>query len=250
MKYLDIILFKTWADLRSEASRAYIGFLWWFIEPVLYMSAFYLLFGLGLRMGGDNFVHFLLCGLIPWKWFSSSVSNGSRSIAASAGLINQVYLPKYILPTIAVLTNTAKFLVILPVLIMVLLIGGEKVSVHWFALILLILLQFFLIWSLASFTSAIVPFVPDLKYLIENGLLLLMFLSGVFFDLGRLDGDIAVALSYNPVALLLQAYRDVLLANQWPSVSDLVYVSGFIIVPAALSWWLFSSLDKKFVKVI
>ncbi len=250
MNYLDIILYKTWADLRSEASRAYIGFLWWFIEPVLYMGAFYLLFGLGLRMGGDNFVHFLLCGLVPWKWFSSSVSSGSRSIAANTGLINQVYLPKYILPTIVVLTNLAKFLVILPVLVVVLLVGGEDISVHWFALILLILLQFFLIWSLACFTSAIVPFVPDLKYLIENGLLLLMFLSGVFFDINRLDGDIAVALSYNPVALLIQAYRDVLLANQWPSVSTLVYVGGFSIVPAALSWWLFSRLDKKFVKVI
>ena len=56
MKYLDIIFYKTWADLRAEASRAYIGFLWWFIEPILYMGTFYVLFGLGLRMGGEGFV--------------------------------------------------------------------------------------------------------------------------------------------------------------------------------------------------
>ena len=94
MNYLELITVKAWADLKSEASRAYIGFLWWFIEPVLYMGSFYLLFGLGLKMGGDNFMYFLLCGLLPWKWFSSSLSNGSLSIIANAGLINQTYLPK------------------------------------------------------------------------------------------------------------------------------------------------------------
>jgi len=124
MKYLNIILFKTWADLRAEASRAYIGFLWWFLEPLLYMAAFYVIFGLGLRMGGEGFVYFLLCGLVPWKWFSSTVNNGSRAIEAGAGMIHQVYIPKVVLPTIIVAINTVKFLMILPLLIVFLLSVG------------------------------------------------------------------------------------------------------------------------------
>ena len=150
MKYLDIILFKTWADLRAEASRAYIGFLWWFIEPILYMATFYLLFGLGLRYGGENFVYFLLCGLVPWKWFSSTISNGSRAIEANAGVIHQVYLPKYILPSITVMINTVKFSIILPLLLVFLIISDLPPTIHWLGLLPVISLQFLLILSITS----------------------------------------------------------------------------------------------------
>ena len=56
------------------------------------MGAFYVLFGIGLRQGGDNFLFFLLCGLVPWKWFSSTLNSGSRSIVANAGP-SQICLP-------------------------------------------------------------------------------------------------------------------------------------------------------------
>ncbi len=250
MKYLDIIFFKTWADLRAEASRAYIGFLWWFIEPILYMATFYLLFGLGLRYGGENFVYFLLCGLVPWKWFSSTVSNGSRAIEANAGVIHQVYLPKYILPTITVMINTVKFSIIFPLLLLFLLISDIPLTIHWAGVCVVIALQFLLIWSVTCLLSAVVPFVPDVRYLIENGLLLLMFLSGVFFSIADFSGTIKTILFLNPVAVLIKNYRECLLYGEWPPIADLAYVLVFSLVVAAIAIWLLSRLDRRFAKVL
>ena len=250
MKYLDIILFKVWADLRSEVSRAYVGFVWWFLEPILYMAAFYIVFGLGLRMGGDEFVYFLLCGLVPWKWFASTIGNGSKSIEAGSGMIHQVYLPKVVLPTIVVLVNTLKFLMILPILVVFLVINGFEIALSWISLLPIIICQFVLVWSLTSFSAAILPFVPDLRYVIDNGLLLLMFVSGVFFSIGNVSEPVRSLLLLNPVAVLLEAYRAVLLESIWPSWSALgeILLFSFFVGVVALLFLIF--LDRRYPKVL
>lgn len=250
MKYLDIILFKTWADLKAEASRAYIGFLWWFIEPILYMGTFYLLFGLGLRYGGENFVYFLLCGLIPWKWFSSTVANGSRSIEANGGLIMQVYLPKHILPTITVMINTVKFAIIFILLLIFLVANGFTPTSAWIMLIPLILTQFLLVLAVTSLLAALVPFIPDLKFVIENTLLLLMFLSGIFFDIEQVSPNLKAILFLNPVALLVKNYRQVLIEQQWPASSELIYVVVLSLLCGALAYYLLKKLNRRYAKVV
>lgn len=250
MKYLDIILFKTWADLRAEASRAYIGFLWWFLEPVLYMAAFYLIFGLGLRMGGEGFIYFLLCGLVPWKWFSSTLANGSKAIEAGAGMIHQVYLPKIVLPTIVVLINTAKFVLILPIFLVFLIASGYEASAGWLGILPLVLLQLALIWSLTAFCSALVPFIPDLRYVIDNGLLLLLFLSGVFFSIDEMGEPIRGLLNLNPMAILIEGWRSVLLEGVMPDARGIAYLVLFSLVFGGLSTWLLKLFDRRYPKVL
>ena len=250
MKYLEIILFKAWADLRAEASRAYIGFLWWFLEPVLYLGAFYLIFGLGLRMGGEGYVFFLLCGLIPWKWFSSTIGNGSKAIEAGAGMIHQVYLPKVVLPTIVVLINTVKFLMILPVFLLFMLVSGYEMTWSWVALIPIVVLQFMVVWSVTSFSAAIVPFVPDLRYVIDNGLLLLLFLSGVFFSIDEMREPIRQLLYLNPIALLIDSYRAILLEGRYPTIYNIGYLLAFSVVFSALALWLLKQFDRRYAKVL
>ena len=61
-RYIELILYKTYADLRAETERTYLGFLWWIFEPVLYMTVFYVFFGLLLGHKTDDFVPFLLIG--------------------------------------------------------------------------------------------------------------------------------------------------------------------------------------------
>ena len=250
MHYLHLILVKAWAEIKSEASRAYIGFAWWFIEPVLHMGVFYLLFGMGLKFGGDNFVYFLLCGLLPWKWFSSTLNNGSQALLANAGLINQVYLPKYVLPMVTVTVNTAKFLFVLPLLLLLLAGSGFAMGTSWLALPVLIICQFLLVASFTAFLSGIVPFVPDLRYVIDNGLLLLMFLSGVFFDISVFEGRLGTILALNPVAVLLDCYRIILIDGEWPVAASFGYLLVWAAVVGLPAWFLLNRIDRHVIKVV
>src|SRR5690606_21854583 len=96
--YIDLMFYKAYAELRAEATRAYLGFLWWFLEPVLFLAIFYAIFETGLRRGGAAFVPFLLCGLVPWKWFASTVMGCANVMSRNYGIIQQVYVPKLVLP--------------------------------------------------------------------------------------------------------------------------------------------------------
>ena len=67
MNYKEILLYGVYSDLRTEVARRFLGFLWWIIDPVLYMAAFYVVFALALRQGGEDYAPFLLIGMVVWN---------------------------------------------------------------------------------------------------------------------------------------------------------------------------------------
>ena len=228
---LGIILFKTYAEIRVEAARGYIGVFWWLIEPILYLAAFYFVFSVLIDRGGIEFVQFLLCGLIAWKWFDSSVRQGSMSIQNSISLIRQINIPKYIFPAVSLCVNTLKFSVILILLLLFLVIIQTFPSPHWIALPAVILTQFLLQAAVVMVLAALAPLAPDLSLIINNGLILLMILSGVFFEISSMPAQVTSLLNLNPVAVILESYRRVLLFDQWPDF----YVLGLISLGAMVA---------------
>src|SRR6185312_4853454 len=233
--YLQLIWYKGMADLHAEAARAYVGFIWWVLEPLLYMAAFYVAFGMGLRGPGGGVVALsLLCGLVPWKWFASSVQNGSNIIQANAGLIMQVYLPKYVLPGMVMVTNGIKFLIILGLLMLALAVT-HGVSWTWLALPVVVLVEMLLALALSSLAAAVVPLLPDLDLVISNGLIVMMFLSGIFKDISSLPPHLAALLSLNPMVHVIRAFRAVLLEKQWPDWGALAGVALFSVVVYSLT---------------
>ena len=248
--YLQLIWYKGMADLHAEAARAYVGFIWWILEPLLYMVAFYVAFGMGLRGSGGGVVALsLLCGLVPWKWFASSVQNGSGIIQANSGLIMQVYLPKYVLASMVMVTNGIKFLIILSLLVLAMAVA-HGASLAWLALPVVVVVEFLLALALASLAAAVVPLLPDLELVISNGLIVLMFMSGIFQDVSKLPHGLAAALALNPMVHVIRAFRVVLLEKQWPDWSALAGVMVFALVVYALALALLKRYDRVYPKLL
>lgn len=247
--YMELVLYKGTADLSAEASRAYIGFIWWILEPLLYMVAFYVAFGLGIRSGGAHMLLFLLSGLVPWKWFSSSVQSGSTIIQANSGLIQQVYLPKYVLPWMVMVTNGFKFLIILGLLM---LLAGftQGPAMSWLALPVLVVVEMMLTLALASLTAALVPLLPDLSLIIDNGLIVLMFVSGIFTDISRLPPVIRHVLQFNPIVPVIGGFHDVFVKQVWPDWSSLGWVAVFSLALYAFAYSLLKRYDRIYPKLM
>lgn len=225
-RYSEFIWYRALAEIRADVSRGFLGFIWWVAEPILYMGAFYIIFGLVFMQRGEDYVSFLLCGLVVWKWFDSSVRNASTSITHNMWLIYQVYLPKTVFPIIAVVISTLRFAVVFCMLLIFLLASDIPVTVAWFTdLPLLLLLQMVLMLGLAMTFAAIVPFIPDMKFLIDNGMMLLFFLSGIFFRFDAIPESLRPFFDLNPIAVLIHGYRNILIEGQqldwfamWPVV--------------------------------
>jgi len=247
--YLELIWYKTYADIRVEATRGYLGILWWVLEPLLYMSVFYIVFGILFQRGGEGYVAFLLVGLTVWRWFDNTIRVGASSLIMNKGLMQQVYVPKIVFPTVTVVTNTVKFLVVLAILLVFLLFYGVVPGMTWLILPVLLGIQLLFIVAFTWLISAIVPFIPDIRVIIDSGLTLLFFMSGIFFDLESLPSQLADYLRLNPMAILIESYRKTLVQGVSPDWYILSAVAVFSIIVLIVGFRLHMRFDRQFPKI-
>ncbi len=224
-RYRDLILYKTLADLRAEAARTYIGFLWWIFDPLIFMMILYVVFGLLLKQGTPDFVPFLLVGLVSWRWFQNTITHSATSILEGRGLMQQVHVYKIMLPLVVILTDLVKFGIVLILLLIYLWLAGFSIEWTYIALPILLLTQFLLILGLTLLVAAFVPFAPDLKYLVEHSLQILFYFSGVFFPGSSIPENYQTYFYLNPMASIIEAYRDILMYHKWPNWLALALVS-------------------------
>ena len=110
--FWQLVIIKVRFNLRSEAAQSYLSYAWWVLEPLLMMVVFYIVFKILLQRGTEDFVNFLLCGIVPWLWFAKCINQSGMSIVQGRGLISQVYLPKTFFPLVLVGQNSMKQVIV------------------------------------------------------------------------------------------------------------------------------------------
>jgi len=247
---LDLILIKAVFNLRSEVQRNYLSYAWWIIEPLLYMVVYYVVFGILLKSGGENFTVFLLTGLIPWMWFSKSITGSSSSILTGQNLMLQVGTPPILFPLVIVTQVIIKQLPVFLLLVAYVWLHGFSPEVHWWALIPIILVQAVLTTAVACAVAAIIPFIRDLSYLVPTGLTFLMFLSGVFYDYKRIDSEWQDVFILNPLAFLLKCYRDIFINATPPDFSTLAYLGAGSFIGCVLMFFAYQQLRYIYPRIV
>jgi lipopolysaccharide transport system permease protein len=248
-RYIDIILFKAYADLQSERQRTYLGFLWWVFEPLMFMAVMWMVFGVVLGFRTEDFTLFLLTGLVFWQWFKSCISHGGNAVLQANSLIQLVALPPVIFPIVMVLADTFKFVIVLTLLLVVLLITGHAQSATVLALPLVFLAQFALICAITIWVSAVVPFVPDLRFVIDNLLMAMMFLSGIFYDPSQVPPAVYEYFFYNPMAFLIREAREILMYQRWPHWNGLLFITMLSLLVSVLGALLLERLRRFYPKL-
>lgn len=250
MHVFRTVIYKSIADLKTENSRYFLSFLWWVIDPLIYFSVFYFLFAGGFRGGqGPEFAIYLIIGLTAFRWLNSTVNSASLSVAMNQNLIKQIYLPKWVFPLNVFFVNTVKFLVILAIAVVISLLAGFPLSLAYLYIPLIVFIQGMLVLGLSMPLAAIVPFVPDLQFIIGNVMMALFFLSGVFFDVDTMPENVQRVFYLNPAAGVIKAYRDVIMeaiAPNWIHLSWAFVVSLILIL---LGLFLLKRFDKVYAKV-
>jgi lipopolysaccharide transport system permease protein len=248
-RHLDIILYNTYADLKSESSRTYAGFAWWIIDPVANMLVFYVVFSYILDRGTQDYTAFLLTGMVVWRWFSATLSQGGVSINTNSGIAQQVYVPKVLFPLVVALTNTVKFSVAFAALLAFLWLYGFSPTIHYGALPVILAIQFVLNLGVTLVICGLTPFMPDLNLVMEHFILrLAFFLSGIFFPASDVPEFLRGWFYANPMLVLIESYRDVLMYARWP---DFTLLGGAAIgggLALALGWVIIDRNDLVYAK--
>lgn len=225
---IEAYFLKLRFNLKSEASKSYLNYAWWVLEPALHVAVFYFVFDVMLNRGGPNFVVFLLCGQIPFLWFSRSVTNATGSIVIGRGMIVQMAIPKPFFPLLAVGQDVVKQTTVFGCLLLFLTIVGYQPSALWLTLPIVVLAQLLLVAAFSLLAAAITPYLPDFRFLINTGMTMLMFASGIFYDYRTVLNDEHKSLFLlNPLVNLIEAYRDLLVRQQMPDWPSLLVVTVF-----------------------
>jgi len=248
-RYRSLVAYKVYAELRAESERTYVGFMWWFVDPIVTMFVYYLVFTVVIKSRSENFLGFLFIGILCWRWFHTSIMHGANSILGERGLMQQVYLPKVIFPIVAVLTDTVKFLIVLLVLIIALPLFGFPIGITHLALLPVVLAQFLLVAGCTILAASIVPVVPDIRMVLQNGLQMMFFLSGIFYDISLFPEKLQNLMLLNPMAVLIRMYREVLLNGSMPSFTTLGVIISFSFLIGMLGFAVTRRLDVVYPKL-
>lgn len=210
---------KARLNLRSEARSNYLSYFWWILEPALQILAYYIVFGILLGSarlagrGGEGYLALLLCGAIPWSWFTKAVSHATSSILGGGWVILNIPITKVFFPLAVFIQDSVKGIFIIAMLLITLLLLGYGLNQNWLFIPVVVLVQLLFTLCICMLVSAITPFLPDIKHLVPIGLQMMMFASGVFYSPEIIPEHLREWFFYNPMACLIEAYREILIGS-------------------------------------
>lgn len=257
LRFRGLLATLTARELKARYRGSVLGFLWSLANPLLLLAVYSFVFGVLFQPRGEfvegPYALFVVCGLFPWVWLSTSTLEGSMSLIANSGLIRKAVFPAELLPLVVVLSNLVHLLLALPVVLAALVAhwllspeaGGSVVPLLFLPLVLL--LQLPMVAGLALGASALTVHFKDVRDLLANLFTLLFFLTPILYRLDFFGPGLAPmrwVVQLNPFTPFTLAYQEVLYYNRIPA--PLLWTQMALV--SALFWgmgsWLFDRLRE------
>lgn len=228
-----------------------LGFLWSILNPLCLMLVYLLVFKYYIRFDQvQNYTVFMFCGLLPWIWFTSGVSEGTSSIASSGHLITKSMFPAHVLPAVAVITTLVNYMLSLPVLLVLMLLTGASLHPTLLLLPFLILLQALLLLGLTMALSAINVQFRDVQHMLGNLLTFLFFLCPIIYPASSVPEKFRWTIDLNPLAVLTQSYHQLILDGTVPSLGAASYLLAVVFLVLLVGNMIYERYRESFAELL
>ena len=255
--YRQMIYSLVKKDLRGRYKGSALGFLWTFINPLLQLGVYTVVFSFITRSVIKPYSLFLFVALIPWIFFSSSVTGGASSVLASKEMIKKIYFPREIMPIANVTSSFVNMLLCFFVIFGVLIVmgwGANFVALLFLPLIMII--EYILCLGIALLTSAFTVYFRDLEYILGIVTMAWMYLTPVMYPSSQVLDTLATTkyaqfayLWYvNPMTPIIDAYRDILFYKRVPQMSTLLLAFGIGLFFVVVGYAVFRKLQRGFAE--
>lgn len=247
--YLRDLLYELVSrDIKLRYKGSVLGIIWSLLNPLAQLLVFSIVFRWILPLDIPNYTAFLFSGLLVWSWFQSSLFAGATAIVDGRYLIKRPGFPTAILPIITVVSNLVHFLLALPILLVFLVLTDTPLTIHLFVLPVVIGLQFIFTLSLIYWLATAHVMFRDTQYLIGVFLLLLFYLTPIFYNAEVIPKRFEFYYRLNPVLHLLNAYRAILLDGELPNFWPMVKVGLISAVLLFVGYHVFMRTSYRFVE--
>lgn len=213
-RYRHSLWLLTTRDLKVRYSTSFLGYVWSILDPLVMAAIYWFVFTQVFHrgVGHEPYIVFLLSGLLPWTWFTGSISDATRAFTREAKLVRSTTIPRTIWVSRLVLSKGIEFVASIPVIAIfaiVTLTTDTPAVLHWQVVFLpvAILIQVVLTMGIALLVAPLVVFFRDLERAVKLALRFLFYASPIIYGLENLPAPFHILGAFNPMSGIISLYR-------------------------------------------
>lgn len=250
-RYRHALWLLTTRDLKVRYSTSALGYLWSILDPLIMSGIYWFVFTVVFKrpVGTEPYIVFLLCALLPWMWFTGTVSDSTRAFLRSAKLVRSTAIPRTIWVARLVLGKGIEFVFALPVLAVFAVFAGAQLSIDVIYFPLAIILQAILTLGIGLIVAPLVVFFRDLERAVKLILRFMFYASPIIYSTTDLPAVIQPWAALNPLSGIFSLYRAAFFPTElnWALVGT---SSAFSLIILILGLWIFRRAERSVLKEI
>ncbi len=252
--YRELLKSNIKKDIRGKYKGSFLGILWSFVSPLLMTLVYALVFPFLMRGSQyDSYTTFLIIGILPWTWFTTSIAQGTYCIIGNGGILKKVYFPREILPISVVTSGMVNYLIQCLIIVLFIIINHRPITMNLLFLPLIMLAQYLFTLGIVFITSAINVYVRDLEYIVNFIIQLLFYGTPILYELSMFAAApkwIYILMKINPMSVIITSYRDIFYWGNLPHVKSLIIVTIACLILCWIGLTIFRKLSKGFAEEI
>lgn len=252
-RYRELLYIFAWRDIKVRYKQTILGILWVIFQPLVSMVIFTVFFGNLAKIPSGKLPYslFVLCGLVFWNFFSTSLSHASDSMVSNESIIKKIYFPKILLPLSSIVTSLVDFIINLFILIFYALIIGFLPSLWVLVIIpLAVLITVITSLGLGLFLSSFNVKYRDVRYALPFFIQILLFLTPVIYPLSIVSENHKYLMALNPMTSVVESVRMIFYKEM--IISPILMLISFIsaIFLLLIGLWYFRKTERFFADIV
>ena len=248
--YREMLINLIKRDLRTRYKGSFLGFLWTFVNPLLQLIVFSVVFSTVLRMNVNNYPVFLFVVLLPWIFFTSSTQSGTGLIISYSNMIKKIYFPREILPLATTTAGLINLALSFTIAILALLVFKMPITLSIIALPLVMAVQYIFTLGFVFILSAINVYFRDIEHLWSNLVMAWFYLTPIVYPLDMVPVKHMHFFFYNPFTVFAMVYRDILYKGIFP---DFIILANMLLISILILMFgmiVFKKLQRGFAEIV
>lgn len=237
-------------ELRGKYKGSALGFLWTFINPLCQLLIYTIVFTYIIPANIDKYYLFLFVALIPWIFFSTSMTGGSTCVWGQKSLVTKIYFPREALPISYVTSAFVNMLLCFIIVFAVVIIAGVQISfTALLCLPVVMLIEYLMALGIAFISSAVTVYFRDMEHILGVLSMIWLYMTPVLYSINNIkDVNVQSYFYFNPMTSVILAYRDILYYGKVPEMMHLLMAFGFALVLLIVGILVFRKLKLHFAE--
>ena len=250
IKNHEYILYYAKIMLKTRVADSYLGLLWLFIDPLMFMLIYSFVVMVIFKNKIEHFNVYVLIGVTAWNMFSRTIMNSTTSIVRNKAIFEQVYFHKFVYPTIILTSFIYEFMISFILIIIMMVFEKIPITWHLFEVIPVLFSMSMLTYGCSLIVAHIGVYLFDLRNILDFTLRFIFYLTPIMWSFDNLNFSMMWILKLNPMQVLLGSFRSCILYGKSPVYVYLIIISLFSCILIKIGYSIISKKEDEYARMI